>query len=122
MDQLGNSDTELAGKEMQFQSGYQRRSNKDLFKIFILKNRKSLRGYKRVVLIGVPLILIWLITKNLIALVAMIPFAVLLLIGLIGYSDIWRVRKKWEKEEIPRRDFAKSKLIDISISSYKEIV
>jgi hypothetical protein len=109
MDQLGNSHIELAGKEIQFQFGYQRRSNKDLFKIFIMENRKSLRGYKRVVLIGIPLILAWLLTKNLIALIVMTPFAILILIGLIGYSDIWRVRKKWENQEIPRRAFVKDR-------------
>lgn len=111
MDQSGNSHTGLAGKEIPFQFGYQRRSNKDLFKIFIVENGKSLRGYKRVVLIEVPLILIWLITKNLIVLVVMTPFAVLLLIGLIGNSDIWRVRKQWEKEEIPRRTFVKKRTL-----------
>ncbi|MCB9272387.1 MAG: hypothetical protein H6564_00005 [Lewinellaceae bacterium] len=111
MDQLGNSHTELAGKEIQFRFGYQRRSNKDLFKIFIIENRKSLRGYKRVALIGIPLILVWLLTKNLIALIVMAPFALLILIGLIGYSDIWRVRKKWENQEIPRRAFVKERTL-----------
>lgn len=128
MDQLGNSHTELVGKEIQFQFGYQRRSNKDLFKIFVIENRKSLRGYKRVVLIGIPLIgipliLVWLLTTNLIALIVMAPFAILILIGLIGYSDIWRVRKKWENQEIPRRAFVKERTLKYGSFGiiYKEI-
>lgn len=111
MDQSGSNHTGLVGKEIQFQFGYQRRSNKDLFKIFIIENKKSLRGYIRVLLVAAPLILIWLLTKSMIALIVMAPFAVLLLIGLIGYSDIWRVRKKWEKEEIPRRAFVKKRTL-----------
>jgi len=123
MDQSGNSHIELAGKEIQFEFGYQRRSNKDLFKIFIIENRKSLRGYKRVVLIGIPLILAWLLTRNLIALIVMAPFTILLLIGLIGYSDIWRVRKKWENQEIPRRAFVKERTLKYGNFGiiYKEI-
>lgn len=42
----------------------------------------------------------------------MIPFAGLLLIAIIGYSDIWRVRKKWEKEQIPRRAFVKERVLN----------
>lgn len=105
------NNAELAGKVVPFPYGYQRRSNSDLFKIFIVENRRSLRGYKRILLIGIPLILIWLYTKSFIALILMLPFTALIVIGLIGYSDIWRVRKKWEKEEIPRRAFVQERIL-----------
>lgn len=42
----------------------------------------------------------------------MIPFAVLLLIAIIGYSDIWRGRRKWEKEQIPRRAYVEERILN----------
>ncbi|MEZ5039965.1 MAG: hypothetical protein R2828_08735 [Saprospiraceae bacterium] len=99
-------------KEIRFPFGYQKRSKDDLFKIFIIENRKSIRGFKRLLPIAILAILIWLITKNIIALIIMIPFAALLLIAIIGYSDIWRVRKKWEKEQIPRRAYVEERILN----------
>ena len=99
-------------KEIRFPFGYQKRSKDDLFKIFIIENRKSIRGFKRLIPIAILSILIWLITKNIVALIIMIPFSALMLIAIIGYSDIWRVRRKWEKEQIPRRAFVEHRILN----------
>lgn len=98
-------------KEIRFPFGYQSRTKEDLFKFFIIENRKSLRGFKRFLPFAIISILIWLITKNTIALIIMIPLAVLLLIAIVGYFDIWRVRKKWEKEQLPRRVLVKERVL-----------
>ena len=99
-------------KEIRFPFGYQKRSKDDLFKIFIIENRKSIRGFKRLVPIAILSIVIWLITRNIVALIIMIPFAALLLIAIIGYYDIWRIRRKWEKEQIPRRVIVKERILN----------
>lgn len=97
--------------EIQFPFGYQKRTKEDLIKFFIIENRKSLRGFKRFFPIAIISILIWLITKNTIAMIIMIPFAALLLIAIVGYFDIWRVRKKWEKEQLLRRVLVKERIL-----------
>lgn len=88
-----NDNQILEEKEIRFSFSYQRRSRDDLFKVFIIENIKSFRGFKRLLPIAIILISIWLISKNTIALIIMIPFASLLIIATIGYYDIWRVRK-----------------------------
>ena len=98
-------------KEIRYDFGYQKKSKHDLFQIFIIENQKSIRGFKRFFPIAIISLLIWLITKNIIALIIMIPFVALLLVAIIGYSDIWRVRKKWEKEQTPRRVFVKERIL-----------
>ena len=112
MNESKKGNSEVEGKEIRFPFGYQKRSKDDLFKIFIIENRKSIRGYKRIFLIALVLFLIWLITKHLIALIIMIPFIALVIIGIIGYFNIWRVRKKWEKEQIPRRTSVKERTLN----------
>lgn len=112
MNESNGNNSELEVKEIRFPFGYQKRSKDDIFKIFIIENRKSIRGFKRLIPIAIAAILIWLITRNIVALIIMIPFAALLLIAIIGYSDIWRVRKKWEKEQIPRRAYVKERILN----------
>lgn len=101
MDESENKNTE--GKEILFQVGYKRRSKEDIFKFFIIENRKTLRGFKRILPIAIVSISLWLITKNTITLIIMIPLALLLLIVLFGYFQIWRERKKWENMQTFRR-------------------
>lgn len=112
MNESENENQILERKEVQFPFDYQKRSKDDLFKIFIIENRKSIRGFKRLIRITFFLILIWLITRNIVALIIMIPFSALFLIAIIGYSNIWRVRRKWEKEQIPRRAFVKERILN----------
>jgi hypothetical protein len=112
MSEPNENNPEFEGKEIRFPFGYQKRSKDDLFKIFIVKNRKSIRGFKRLIPITIGAILLWLLTRNFIALIIMIPFAALLLIAIIGYSDIWRVRKRWEKEQIPRRAYIEERILN----------
>lgn len=101
MDESENENTD--GKEILFPVGYQRRSKEDIFKFFIIENRKTLRGFKRFLPIAIISILLWLMTKNIIALIIMIPLASFLLIVLFGYFQIWRERKKWERKQMFRR-------------------
>lgn len=112
MNELENENQILERKVIRFPFGYQKRSKDDLFKIFIIENRKSIRGFKKLIPIVIIAILIWLITKNIVALIIMTPFVALLLIAIIGYFDIWRLRNKWEKEQIPRRAFVKERILN----------
>ena len=110
-------------KEIRFPFGYQKRSKADLFKILIIENKKSIRGFKGLILIVIVTILVWLATKKIVVFIIMIPFAVLLLIATFGYFDIWRVRKKWEKEQIPRRAFVTKRILkygDFGIEFHEE--
>jgi len=99
------------GKEIRFPFGYQRRSKDDLFKIFITENQKSLRGFKRGAPIAIMAILICLIVNNTIALIVMTPFALFLLIPIVGFYDVWRIRKKWEEEQNLRRAFVRERIL-----------
>ena len=112
MNESENENRKLKGKEIRFPFGYQNRSKEDLIKIFIIENRKSLKGFKRFLPIAIISILIWLITKNTIALIIMIPFAALLIRAAIGYFEIWRVRKNWEKKQIPSRAFTEKRILN----------
>jgi len=106
---LDKSKIEVEDKEVRFPFEYQIRTKQDLFKIFVLQNWKSIRRYKRIAPIALILLFVWLITKKIVALIILLPFAILTIIGIIGFWDIWRVRKNWEIGQRPRRAFVKER-------------
>lgn len=111
MDKSKNEPQEFYEKEVVFPLSYKKRSNNDLFKLLIIENRKSLRGFKIFSPIAIFLILIWLVTTNTIVLIVMIPFAALLIISIIEYVNIWRIQRKWEKEQLLKRIFVKERIL-----------
>lgn len=111
MSELDEDHSKLEGKMVRYPTGYQRRSKKDLFRSFIIENRKSIRVFKVIFPIAILLAVIWLIARHYISLVIMIPFMVLGIIGILGYIDVWRVLIKNERQQIPRRAFVKERTL-----------
>lgn len=110
MEEIENK--KLKRKEILFPFGYQRRSNEDLFKFFIIENRKSLRGFHRLLFISLISILIGLFTKSTIALIIMFLVIIFLLVTIVGYFNIWRGIKKWERGQILSRVVVKNRILN----------
>ena len=102
---------EYDGEKLQYQFGFQWRSNEDLIKTFIIGNRKSLKGYKRVIIITILSLIAWIIARNLISLIIMISFGLLAFIGLIGFLNIWRKNKNWEISQSLNRVVVKERTL-----------
>lgn len=99
------------GKEIRVLFDCQKRTTKHRFKLFIIENRRSLRGFKVFLAVAIISIVIWLISKNIFALIIMLTMTVFLLVVLIGYFRIWMSIIKKEEEDLLRRASVKEGIL-----------
>jgi hypothetical protein len=109
MSESGTKNDSLEEKEICYPFGYKKSSKYDIFKIFVVDNRKSLRGFKNVIIIEFILLSIYFLSKFFIVFIIIILFLVLILFGLIGFYNIWKFVYNYEKKQEPIRDLIKKR-------------
>lgn len=91
--------------KISYENKYQRRTKNQTFQLFVFDNRKALRGFVRVFLLVILLLISWVLTRNYFILFPLIPIGVLAMVGIVAYVGYWLDILKFEREQLASRAF-----------------